>query len=252
MVSSMGKCIVCETQLTGKQVKYCRKKCEYKQHDSKRYISSYGALKCRECGGDFFGSKDKAFCRKECRISWYNNNHKRGRRCFVCGSSDMLGYKYCSKKCKVAYWSKHGTRNENHRREYARNRLKNDPIVRLRYRLSDRIRKQLKKSGYVKHEKTTELLGCTIVELREYLSGKFTAGMSWDNYGKWHIDHIIPLAAAKTEEEIIMLWHYTNLQPLWAIDNLLKHDKYKIEDFETYKERLEHLKKQDNRTKLDF
>jgi hypothetical protein len=49
--------------------------------------------------------------------------------------------------------------------------------------------------------------------------------MSWDNYGEWHIDHIIPLASADTEEEVLKLYHYTNLQPLWAIDNIRKGSK---------------------------
>ena len=49
--------------------------------------------------------------------------------------------------------------------------------------------------------------------------------MKWDNHGKWHIDHIIPLSSAETEEEVYNLCHYTNLQPLWGEDNLKKGKK---------------------------
>ena len=49
--------------------------------------------------------------------------------------------------------------------------------------------------------------------------------MSWENHGKWHIDHIIPLSTANTEEDILNLCHYTNLQPLWAEDNIKKSNK---------------------------
>jgi hypothetical protein len=49
--------------------------------------------------------------------------------------------------------------------------------------------------------------------------------MNWSNRNLWHIDHIIPLASAKTEEEMIKLCHYTNLQPLWAIENMSKGSK---------------------------
>ena len=50
--------------------------------------------------------------------------------------------------------------------------------------------------------------------------------MSWENQGKWHLDHIIPISSAKTEEDVIRLNHYTNFQPLWAEDNFKKGKKY--------------------------
>lgn len=76
-----------------------------------------------------------------------------------------------------------------------------------------------------KVQKTDEYLGCTYEEGRNYLASLFTEGMTWDNHGEWHIDHIIPLASAKTREELEPLFHYTNLQPLWAEDNLKKGAK---------------------------
>ena len=51
--------------------------------------------------------------------------------------------------------------------------------------------------------------------------------MSWDNHGEWHLDHIIPMASATNEKEVIKLNHYTNFQPLWAEENLQKSDKIK-------------------------
>ena len=73
-----------------------------------------------------------------------------------------------------------------------------------------------------KKKKTFEMIGCTPDELRNHLSKQFIDGMSWDNYGEWHIDHILPLVSAKDEEEVVKLCHYSNLQPLWAKDNLIK------------------------------
>ena len=71
----------------------------------------------------------------------------------------------------------------------------------------------------------SEILGCDWITAHNYLECRFTEGMNWNNYGEWHIDHIIPLASAKSNEELITLCHYTNLQPLWAFDNLSKGSK---------------------------
>ena len=76
-------------------------------------------------------------------------------------------------------------------------------------------------------EKTFDIIGCTPQLLKEHLESQFLEGMCWENHGLfgWHIDHIIPLSSAKTEEELYKLCHYTNLQPLWAEDNLKKGDR---------------------------
>jgi hypothetical protein len=69
-------------------------------------------------------------------------------------------------------------------------------------------------------------LGCSIDELKTYLESKFELDMSWDNYGRkgWHIDHIVPLCKfdLSNKVELERACHYTNLQPLWANDNLAK------------------------------
>lgn len=97
--------------------------------------------------------------------------------------------------------------------------------VKLKNNLRHRIYMFLISVSKVKNKKTEEILGCSFMFVKEYLEFKFTKGMSWENYGKWHIDHIIPLSSAKTDEEIYKLCHYTNLQPLWGEDNLRKGNK---------------------------
>ena len=111
-------------------------------------------------------------------------------------------------------------------RIYEATRLETDTLFLLRKRVRDRVRICLKRKHFKKKNHLNEYLGCTIEELRNHLEIRFTEGMSWDNYGKWHIDHIIPLSSSTSEEEIYKLCHYLNLQPLWAIDNLKKSDKY--------------------------
>jgi hypothetical protein len=83
------------------------------------------------------------------------------------------------------------------------------------------------KNNY-KTKVTLKLIGCSVNFLKSHLASKFTPGMSWENYGKWHIDHIRPCASfdlSKPSEQR-KCFHYTNLQPLWAEENLSKNDKY--------------------------
>lgn len=111
-------------------------------------------------------------------------------------------------------------------REHKKNRLKNDHLFKLARNCRIRINSVLgKKSSAKEGSRMWELLGCTGDELAEHLSSQFTEGMTFDNYGEWHIDHMVPLASAVTREDIERLCHYTNLQPLWAIDNLKKGAK---------------------------
>ena len=109
---------------------------------------------------------------------------------------------------------------------YLRKRRAEDILFALSGRVSSLIRISIKKMGYPKKSKTRDILGCSYDDFKAYFESKFTDGMSWDNRGAWHIDHIIPISSAKTEDDVIRLNHYTNLQPLWAIDNLKKGSKY--------------------------
>lgn len=108
---------------------------------------------------------------------------------------------------------------------YRRKWLSSDPKNAMADRVRRRINDFMKKMGYKKNNKTHKIIGCTWDELKLHIELQFTDGMSWENRSEWHIDHIIPLASAKTEEDVIRLNHYTNLQPLWAEDNLRKSDK---------------------------
>lgn len=121
--------------------------------------------------------------------------------------------------------------NKDKHNEYSRNwkkreRVKN-PIYKLISNLRERTKDYLNYKKYDSNSKITNVIGCSPNSLKEYIENQFIEGMSWDNYGfyGWHIDHIIPLSSAKNEEEVYKLCHYTNLQPLWAEDNLKKGSK---------------------------
>jgi hypothetical protein len=117
--------------------------------------------------------------------------------------------------------------NPSYHNDYLKKRRETDVLFKLISLNRNRINSFLKKNNITKDNKTFDIVGCAPDFLKEYLENQFTEGMSWDNHGLygWHIDHIIPLSSANTEEEIYKLCHYTNLQPLWAEDNLKKSDK---------------------------
>ena len=109
--------------------------------------------------------------------------------------------------------------------ERRKKKMENDPVYRFKVKIRKRIRSILKDRGYTKKSKTHEILGISYEEFNLHMERQFVKGMTWDNYGEWHIDHIIPLATAICEDDVIRLNHYTNLQPLWAEDNIRKGSK---------------------------
>jgi hypothetical protein len=106
--------------------------------------------------------------------------------------------------------------------------MKNNPTFKLLCVTRIRIYQVLK--GNIKSKKTKELLGCTIEEARKHLEKQFKDGMTWDNHGikGWHIDHIKPCASFDLSDpkQQKHCFHYTNLQPLWWYDNIIKGKKY--------------------------
>lgn len=109
--------------------------------------------------------------------------------------------------------------------QYAAKRYKSDPLYALSRLVRRRMSLAISLQGYAKASRTCEMLGCDYASLKDHLESRFKPGMNWDNRSEWHIDHIVPLTSAKTEEELLALCHYTNLQPLWAADNLSKGAK---------------------------
>lgn len=109
-----------------------------------------------------------------------------------------------------------------------RERTANDPAFRLRRNLKSRLYMALKKDRGAKSESTIALLGCSVEELKSRLEEQFQEGMTWENYGEWHVDHVKPCAKfnLNNPEEQKECFHYSNLQPLWAEDNLRKKDKF--------------------------
>lgn len=102
-----------------------------------------------------------------------------------------------------------------------RERYKSDPEYRIHCALRNRLRRAA--SGNKKYS-VSKLIGCSFSELRKHLESLFKPGMSWENHGEWHIDHKLPCAFfnLQSKDQQKRCFHYTNLQPLWAKDNIKK------------------------------
>lgn len=115
-------------------------------------------------------------------------------------------------------------------KKYKKKKRKEDPIFKFKENIRGVIGRGFREKGFIKESRSYDILGCTYDEFKEYIESKFEEWMNWDNYGidkrislepnmTWDIDHIIPLSTAKTEEDVIKLNHYTNLQPLCSYVN---------------------------------
>lgn len=120
--------------------------------------------------------------------------------------------------------------NKDKRNIYQYNRRKNDPLFKLTCNISTLIRQSFKRKGFGKNTKTAKILSCNFNDFKSHIESLWEPWMNWDNYGNWNgapteintswdIDHIIPISTATTENDIIKLNHYTNLQPLCSFKN---------------------------------
>lgn len=113
--------------------------------------------------------------------------------------------------------------------EYERNRRRDDPKYRLCARTRTAVYTCLKERNINKNKATFDLLGYSLDDLIVHLESKFVDGMTWENYGEWHVDHIIPMSSFNfnsiNDNEFKICWSISNLQPLWSKDNLIKGSK---------------------------
>lgn len=112
--------------------------------------------------------------------------------------------------------------------KYRRERILKDPLYRITSNIRSLIRQSFKYKGLKKNSLSENILGCTFEEFKQHIESLWEPWMTWDNYGLyepyklnhgWDIDHIIPLKTGKTEDDIMKLNHYLNLQPLCSYNN---------------------------------
>ena len=178
---------------------------------------------CKECpnaSGICEHNREKSSC-KECSGSQICEHNRRKSTCKECpNASGICEHNRQKRNCKECP-NASGICEHNRRKSKCK---ECDPIGHLRSVVSSRIYSALKSD---KSEHSIEYLGCPIEELKEHIENQFTEGMTWENYGEWHIDHIIPIKYENpTLEESAERLHWTNTQPLWASENIAKGNRY--------------------------
>ena len=173
-------------------------------------------------------------CGESKLLSEYHKK-KRGKygrhaRCKECTSEKMKAYN--QSEARKAYMKAYSQteKGKAYQKAYQKKRYHNDPIFKLHNILSSGFRKWMK--GDRKTCRTEQYAGCTYKELLDHLESQFEEGMTWENQGEWHIDHIKAQSRfdPTIEEEAFKCWHYTNLQPMWAEINIRWKDKKKPGD----------------------
>jgi hypothetical protein len=189
----------------------------------------------------FFKDSDSLLCSrcdqdKHFEEFHVNNATKRGRlaRCKKCVSETCKERYSKDKTYHQEYYKKNKEKiipkvKEYLKRGYRKEYRKRTHVKIARYQRK-RIRELLNQAGTRKSHRTLKYIGCTTKELMSYLENKFQEGMTWENYGfkGWHIDHIRPCASfdLSDPEQQKQCFHHTNLQPLWAEDNMRKSAKW--------------------------
>lgn len=208
----------------GQKVFYCSKGCSTK-HQQKEHIECV----CIICGKHFWKGRTRYnLCSTECvnmkrRYLKYKRlyDHNISLPDFLSAYKQKNPFVWAGDK--KSYMRQYNYANKNRINQQRILRNHSDDLIEFKISCRSYIQRRYKQQRRFSHA-MQELVGCTMVQFRKHIASLFTEGMSEFNYGEWELDHIIPLASAATIEDAKKLFHYSNYQPLWAIDNRRKRD----------------------------
>ena len=204
--------------------KQFRNKEKDKEHNekNKEKIKEYAAAYRKE-------NKEKE---KERFRKWRENNKEKikeyKKKYYKENKEKRIEYQKKNREKRKEYDKKYNEANKEKRNKRQRERRKNDPKFKLISYIRTRVWGALRAKGAPKNKRTLEYLGCAIEYLYNYIEEQFTEGMSWDNQGAWQIDHrrCCDSFTFDTEQDKIMCFHYSNLQPMWGPENKAKSNTY--------------------------
>lgn len=191
---------------------YTGKPCQ-NGHESKRYTVNGHCVDCQS-------ARAKTDSERHRRSDYRAANKKRAEANYSAWYSQES-----NRKKKLEYMREYNKKVAVPR---TRQKYSTDHVFSVAVRSRARLAKALQRCGYAKAGKTFELIGCSYEDLAAHIEEQFAEGMGWHNRSEWHIDHIVPVSSAKTEEELIALFHFSNLRPLWADENLRKGARLEV------------------------
>lgn len=217
------------------ECKECRKKYSIhyrKGNNNNPYIMGKSHKICNTCGlkkeiDEFV--KQKCMC-KLCKSDYLKKYYQLNKEKQLNRAKNRYAMDSDNIKSKNREYSKNNRDKINKRSKiYKEEVLSKDTLFNLKNRIGTSIRRILKSKEISKKYNTSDFIGCDFNELKHHIEMQFTEGMNWENKELWHLDHIIPISIATTEDEVFLLSHYTNLRPMWSRDNILKSNR--VEDF---------------------
>jgi len=232
-------CAWCGAEFTkkhslGRPRKYCSDQCRRKADNPKARIERRQIK--RQCPGCLLCFETERLEQKYCsNVCFLKRNRLKKKRCVICGK--VFKPKYSNQRCCSTVCAK--TKEGRTKRIYSKNtalRMRRQKerlraTTDVRYRLNRRMRSAVYTAlkGKKNYRKWQGLVGYTTEDLKAHIEKRFLPGMSWANYGKWHIDHVVPISAfnftSPTHEDFKKCWALENLQPLWAADNIAKNNR---------------------------
>ena len=146
----------------------------------------------------------------------YNDSRKEKMKEYYLNNRDTLiersrNYYSINKDYIIDRNKEYQWKNKDRRNDYLNNRKKIDSLFKLTTSIRKLIYTYLKKNGFSKKSKITNILGCSFEEFKYHIEMQFKDGMNWNNHGEWHLDHKIPISWATTEEQIYELNHYNKI-----------------------------------------
>lgn len=229
------RCTIC-SEKNNKESKEYYNKNKYKKQTYYKTLSAETIKKRKEYAKEYYKKNKDKILERQKRYKELHPEVK--KRDLIKAKERIKKNPQKQKKYRLEYYKNNSKKIIKRGTDFTAKKIKNNVEFKLQHSLRSRLRAAIKNK--CKTGSAVRDLGCSVSEFKVYISNKFQDGMTWDNWGLkgWTLDHIIPLSKfdLTDREQLLKACHYTNMQPLWAIDNIEKGNKILPEHVEKAKE----------------